>query len=155
MAGLICSWIFPSSMVLAAGERVERNAEGKRSSNRHDRMPKSGNVCGGDWTPPPRKCRCLALISRRLCPLRSKSEQSRTRRYARFVPISLQKSPRREARCALAPNTSLNLLRGTTLTTRQRDQRDLALTSHMRRTAEVAVRRAWPTCAGSERLLPA
>ena len=27
----------------------------------------------------------------------------------RFVPILLQKSPRREARCALAPNTSLDL----------------------------------------------
>jgi hypothetical protein len=38
---------------------------------------------------------------------------------------------------------------------RQRDQRDLTLTSHMGRTAEVAVRRAWPTCAGFERLLSA
>jgi hypothetical protein len=38
---------------------------------------------------------------------------------------------------------------------RQRDQSDLTLTSHMGQTAEVAVRRAWPTCAGSERLLPA
>jgi hypothetical protein len=29
-------------------------------------------------------------------------------RNVRFVPILLQKSPRREARCALAPNTSLD-----------------------------------------------
>src|SRR5262245_48820464 len=68
--------------------------------------------------------------------------------------ISLQKSPRRKAPCALAPNTSLNL-EGDYADDRQRDQGDLTLTSHMRRTAEVAVRRAWPTCAGSERLLPA
>ena len=68
--------------------------------------------------------------------------------------ILLQKSLRREARCALAPNTSLDL-EGDYADDRQRDQRDLTLTSHMGRTAEVAVRRAWPTCAGSERLLPA
>ena len=29
-------------------------------------------------------------------------------RHVRLVPILLQKSPRREARCALAPNTSLD-----------------------------------------------
>jgi hypothetical protein len=57
-------------------------------------------------------------------------------------------------RCALAPNTSLDF-EGDYADDRQRDQRDLTLTSHMGRTAEVAVRRAWPTCAGSERLLPA
>ena len=68
--------------------------------------------------------------------------------------ILLQKSPRKEAGCALAPNTSLDL-EGDYADDRQRDQRDLTLTSHMGRTAEVAVRRAWPTCAGSERLLPA
>src|ERR1700758_4376992 len=62
-------------------------------------------------------------------------------RHVRFVPISLQKSPRREARCALAPNTSLDL-EGDYADDRQRDQRDLRLTSHMGRTAEVAVRPA-------------
>jgi hypothetical protein len=87
-----------------------------------------------------------------LCPPnRTNSGESQ---HVRFVPISLQKSPRRGARCALAPNTSLNL-EGDYADDRQRDQRDLTLTSHMGRTAEVAVRRAWPTCAGSERLLPA
>src|SRR2546430_2082632 len=30
-------------------------------------------------------------------------------RHVRFVPILLQKSPRKEAGCALAPNTSLDL----------------------------------------------
>ena len=75
-------------------------------------------------------------------------------RHVRLVPILLQKSPRKEAGCALAPNTSLDL-EGDYADDRQRDQRDLTLTSHMGRTAEVAVRRAWPTCAGSERLLPA
>ena len=79
---------------------------------------------------------------------------SRPSRDVRLVPILLQKSPRREARCALAPNTSLDF-EGDYADDRQRDQRDLTLTSHMRRTAEVPVRRAWPTCAGSERLLPA
>src|SRR5262245_23749062 len=83
-----------------------------------------------------------------------KRTNKRSSRHVRFVPISLQKSPRRKARCALAPNTSLNL-EGDYADDRQRDQGDLTLTSHMRRTAEVAVRRAWPTCAGSERLLPA
>jgi hypothetical protein len=60
--------------------------------------------------------------------------------YVRFVPILLQKSPRREARCALAPNTSLDL-EGDYADDRQRDQRDLTLTSHMGRTAEVATLR--------------
>src|ERR1700757_3682140 len=83
-----------------------------------------------------------------------KADIKRGGRHVRLVPISLQKSPRREARCALAPNTSLNL-EGDYADDRQREQRDLTLTSHMRRTAEVAVRRAWPTCAGSERLPPA
>ena len=82
------------------------------------------------------------------------ADSSRTLCHVRLVPILLQKSLRREARCALAPNTSLDL-EGDYADDRQRDQRDLTLTSHMGRTAEVAVRRAWPTCAGSERLLPA
>jgi len=40
------------------------------------------------------------------------------------VPILLQKSPRKEAGCALAPNTSLDL-EGDYADDRQRDQRDL------------------------------
>src|SRR5262249_61156765 len=83
-----------------------------------------------------------------------KADKRQNSRLVRLVPISLQKSPRRKARCALAPNTSLNL-EGDYADDRQRDQGDLTLTSHMRRAPEVAVRRAWPTCAGSERLLPA
>src|ERR1700745_2675233 len=74
--------------------------------------------------------------------------------YVGSWQILLQKSPRREARYAFGPNSSLDL-EGDYANDRQRDQRDLTLTSHMGRTAEVAVRRAWPTCAGSERLLPA
>src|SRR5215471_6885269 len=95
------------------------------------------------WFFPARTCRRGDRIGRFCCGA-----------FVRFWQILLQKSPRREARCALAPNTSLDL-EGDYADDRQRDQRDLTLTSHMGRTAEVAVRRAWPTCAGSERLLPA
>ena len=38
-----------------------------------------------------------------------KADIDRRARDVRFVPILLQKSPTREARCALAPNTSLDL----------------------------------------------
>ena len=78
---------------------------------------------------------------RRESALAPKADIARHHRHVRFVPILLQKSPRKEAGCALAPNTSLDL-EGDYADDRQRDQRDLTLTSHMGRTAEVAVRRA-------------
>jgi len=44
--------------------------------------------------------------------------------HVSFWQILLQKSPRKEAGCALAPNTSLDL-EGDYADDRQRDQRDL------------------------------
>ena len=78
---------------------------------------------------------------------------------ADFVAEVTQQRPRLRPGCELrlAATASLEAMAGVIALTYQRNLQggDLSLTRHMERLAVAGGRRAWPTCEGSARSLPA